>query len=260
MAQATVASTERAHPLLTNTMQSQKVGGTGCGSFGPALELPDPATAALRQTPCIRVPDFLSSSVAEELHVELREGIEYERVELGELTSQWRAVRPVGDVYFGPMCRRPGWRTSTTVANAIESFESAPFVSWLSQIAGENLTFLRPMTAYRMVQGDRLCLHDDMSSPEHAVSVAYNLSPDWEPEWGGATIFGEVTGTTALPTPTDSPIDLREWHVTNEQRFVPKFNSLLVMKLSTRFAHGVDQVLGNAPRLALVGIYGRAAF
>jgi Rps23 Pro-64 3,4-dihydroxylase Tpa1-like proline 4-hydroxylase len=61
-----------------------------------------------------------------------------------------------------------------------------------------------------------------------------------------------------LDTPPDAPFALQEWHVTNEQRFVPQFNSLLVMRLDTRYAHGVQEVTGDQPRLALVGIYGRA--
>ena len=118
--------------------------------------------------------------------------------------------------------------------------------------------FLRPPTAYRMDRGDRLCLHDDMSDPDHAISVAYNLSPGWRPELGGATMFGEVTAVTPLPTPADSPIDLRQWHIRDTRRFVPEFNSMLVMRLDVKYAHGVEEVLGGKPRFAIVGIYGRA--
>jgi hypothetical protein len=213
--------------------------------------------AALRRTPCIRVPDFLPREVAVDLRRELLHGLEYERVELGDITRQWRARRPLGDVYFGSMLRRPGWQTPASVVAALEWFESSAFLTWLSEVAGEDLAFLRPVTAYRMTRFDRLCLHDDMSDPDHAVSVAYNLSQEWRAEWGGATLFGEVAGVTALETPADSPIELRQWHIANEQRFVPEFNSLLVMRLDERYAHGVDEVTVDHPRLALVGIYGR---
>jgi len=173
------------------------------------------------------------------------------------VTRHWRGARPVGGVYFDPMLRRPGWQSPPLATAAIDWFESVRFLSWLSRVAGEELTFLRPVTAYRMGKGDRLCLHDDMSSPEHAVSVAYNVTRDWRPEWGGATLFGDVVGTTPLPTPPDSPIDLQRWHVVNERRYSPVFNSLVVMALDTRFAHGVNEIIGDGQRFALVGIYSR---
>lgn len=223
------------------------------GRFDP----PVLAAAALRHTPCLRVPGFLPAQVADDLHRELLDGVEYERVELADVTRQWRARRPLGDVYLGTMQRRPGWQTPPTVDAALAWFESDAFVTWLSRIAGEQLVFLRPVTAYRMQQGDRLCLHDDMSDPSHAVSIAYNLSRDWQPGWGGQTRFGEVTAVTPLETPPDCPIPLHEWHVANESRFVPEFNSLLVMRLDPRYAHGVAEVTVDRPRLAIIGIYGR---
>lgn len=156
------------------------------------------------------------------------------------------------------MIRRPGWITPPTVAAGLGVFESPEFVRWLSVLAGEQVAYLRPPTAYRLGRGDRICLHDDMSDPDHLVSVAYNLSGRWDPEWGGATVFGEVESVTSLPTLPESPIELREWRVRDERRFVPAFNSLLVMRLGFEYAHGVEEVLTDHFRYALVGIYGRA--
>lgn len=239
-------------------MPPKAVGAPDRGLADLEITLPAVVPAVLRRTPCLRVPNVLPADLADALYCELRDGVEYERLVLGTSTRQWRAGRPLGDVYFGPMQRRTGWSTPAVVESALAWLESPPFLSWLSGLAAEELAFLRPVTAYRMDRGDRLCLHDDMSDPNHAISVAYNLSPDWRPEWGGATVFGEVTGVTPLPTPADSPIDLRQWHVRNEQRFVPLFNSMLVMRLDLGYAHGVEEVLGDEPRFALVGIYGRA--
>jgi hypothetical protein len=222
-----------------------------------AIQLPEPGPAALHEKPCIRFHDFLPRRIAEDLRTELSEGLEYERVQLGEATRHWRALRPLGDVYFGYMVRREGWATPATVAAGLELFESREFVHWLSMLAGEQLAFLRPPTAYKLTRGDRICLHDDMSGPGHAVSVAYNLSANWDPAWGGTTLFGEVESVTPLETPPDSPIELCEWRVRDEQGFVPTFNSLLVMKLGFEYAHGVAEVLGDESRHALVGIYGR---
>jgi hypothetical protein len=195
--------------------------------------------------------------VAEALAGELAEGLLFERVELGGLTAQWRARRPLGDVYFGEMERRPGWCTPDCVTTALGFFESPPFLVWLGRLAGEELAFLRPVTAYRLERGDRICLHDDMSDPAHAVSVAYNLSRDWTAAQGGATVFGRVTGVVPVPTPPESPIPLNRWEITDEQVFWPVFNSLLVMRLGEQFAHGVREVTSDRPRVSLVGIYGR---
>ena len=219
--------------------------------------LPEAAPGALAKTPCIRFCDVLTDDAARAVAQELAQGLEYERVELSNVTRQWRAIRPVGDVYHGPMRRQPGWATPIVVDEALAGFESADFVEWLSNVAGEALQFRRPVTAYRMARGDRLCLHDDMSDPDHAVSVAYNCTADWDQTWGGGTRFGEVTGITPLPTPADSPIELQEWHIENERSFPPQFNSMLVMSLDFRFAHGVAEVTGPGSRYALVGIYAR---
>jgi hypothetical protein len=220
--------------------------------------LPAVAPAALRGTPCLRVERVMPARVAEDLHRELRDGLVYERVELGSLTRQWRAARPVGDGYFGPMLRKPGWVPQPTAQTALALFDSQPFVEWLSPIAGEKIAFLRPVTAYKLQQGDRICLHDDMSNPDHAVSVAFNLSAHWRPEDGGETIFGDVVSVTPMETPWDCAIDLKRWEITNERRFVPEFNSLLIMRLGTEFAHGVEEVTGDQPRFSLIAIYGHA--
>lgn len=174
------------------------------------------------------------------------------------MTRQWRAARPVGDGYFGAMVRRRGWTSTPAARDALAYFDSDEFVAWLSEVAGEELEFRRPVTAYRLDDGDRICLHDDMSDPDHAVSVAYNLSIGWLPEYGGETIFGDVVSVTPAETPWDCPIDLKRWEITNERRFIPKFNSLLIMRLGTQFAHGVEEVAGPVPRFSVIGIYGRA--
>jgi hypothetical protein len=197
-------------------------------------------------------------SVGMEMRRELQEGLEYERVELGSMTRQWRATRPVGDGYFGPMVRRPDWVPAPVARTALAHFDSASFVKWLSAVAGEELVFLRPVTAYKLDRGDRICLHDDMSNLDHAVSIAYNLSTQWRPEHGGATVFGDVVSVTPVDTPWDCPMDLKRWEITNERRFIPEFNSLLVMRLGTEFAHGVEEITADQPRFSVVGIYGRA--
>ena len=158
------------------------------------------------------------------------------------------------------MQRHQGWVTPRLADSVLRAFESDDFIQWLSHVTGEEIVFRRPVTAYRMGRGDRLCLHDDMSDPDHAVSVAYNCSTDWDPAWGGGTRFGRVESVTPLPTPADSPIELHEWRVTNEEVFTPQFNSLLVMRLDLKYAHGVAEITGPGSRYALVGIYARSPF
>jgi hypothetical protein len=223
-------------------------------AFGNQLAV---APAALRAAPCVRVGEFLPPEMAAELRRELEDGIEYERVELGDMTRQWRAARPVGEGYFGSMLRRPGWHSRPAALVALEYFDSPDFVDWLSLVAGEELQFLRPVTAYKLGEGDRICLHDDMSDPSHAVSVAYGLSSGWRPEYGGATIFGDVTSVARVETPWDCPFELNRWEIAGTRRFVPGFNSLLIMRLGTQYAHGVEEVTGSLPRLSVIGIYGR---
>jgi hypothetical protein len=220
--------------------------------------LPAVTHAALRDAPCQQFMDFLPRPLAEALYRELALGMVYEKVELGALTRQRRAVRPLGDVYYGRMERSAGWTTPSAVEAALAWFEKETFLDWLSDLAGERIAFRRPVTAYRMDRGDRLCLHDDVSDPDHAISIVYYLTPIWQPQWGGATVFGVVTEVNALPTPPDSPIDWREWRIRDPQRFTPQFNSLLVMRLDERYAHGVDEILADCPRFALVGIYARS--
>ena len=80
----------------------------------------------------------------------------------------------------------------------------------------------------------------------------------WRAAWGGATVFGDVIDKRRVETPWDSPIELFEWRVGEAARYVPRFNSLLVMWLDEGHAHGVEEVTSDEPRLSLIGIYARA--
>jgi len=128
MASAAVAGAQRSYALLSERAVDSR--------------------ALLRSDSCLRFDGFLSERVAGLLRAELLDGLEYERVELGGLTRQWRAVRPLGDAYFGEMARRPGWKTAPEVTDALERFESAEFTRWLSWLAGEEVVSARPVTAY----------------------------------------------------------------------------------------------------------------
>lgn len=253
VAAAAVASPQCSDALLTSHFAMP----THASSEIASSVFPVVDDGALAREPCLRLDEFFPAPVAEALERELLDGLQYERVELGTLTAQWRASRPLGDAYFGPMQRRPGWVTPECVHAALRLFESPAFVEWLGRVTGDALMFLRPVTAYRLEKADRICLHDDMSDPSHAVSIAYNLSRDWSAQDGGCTVFGEVVNVVPAETPPDSPFPLHRWEIDAERVFTPAFNSLLVMRLGEQFAHGVQAVTGSRPRLSLVGIYGR---
>lgn len=218
----------------------------------------DVADDAFPGRPFLRVTDFLRPEYAADLLAELRDGLEYERVDYAGMTRLWRGARPVGDAYFGDFLRRPGWRPRPRAVEALRAFESDWFVSWLSRVTGTEVAFLRPPTAYRLGPGDRICLHDDMSNPDHTVSVAYHLTPDWRPGQGGETTVGEVASVTPVETPADSPIDLQRWELHPGARTLePVYNSILVLRLGEQYAHGVEPVTGTEPRHSITTIYGR---
>jgi hypothetical protein len=206
-----------------------------------------------------RVENFFRQDVAQALLRFLAQVVEYERVEYGDLTRQWRGRRPVGEEYFGPLVSRNGHERDPVALEALAVFESAWFLGWLSELIGNDLCFLRPPTPYRLDPGDRICLHDDMSDPSHAVSVALNLTAGWREGDGGETRVGQVTGKQPVPTPADCPIDLYQWEVApDNQLFAPVFNSILVLRLGYEFAHAVEPVRGNQSRYSVTTIYGRA--
>jgi hypothetical protein len=206
-----------------------------------------------------RIENFFRQDVAQSLLQFLALGLEYERVEYGDLTRQWRAQRPVGEEYFGSLVSRSGHQPDPVALEALAVFESEWFLSWVSKLVDVDVCFLRPPTPYRLDPGDRVCLHDDMSDPSHAVSVALNLTPHWRTGDGGETRVGWVTGKRPVPTPADCPIDLHQWEVApGSQLLPPVFNSILVLRLGYEFAHAVEPVRGSQSRYSVTTIYGRA--
>lgn len=217
-----------------------------------------PSDASGRQ-PVVRVENFFRHDAAEALLRFLAQAVDYERVEYGDLTRLWRARRPLGEEYFGSLVTLGGQAPDPLATEALAVFESEWFLKWLAWLTGIEVCFLRPPTPYRLDPGDRICLHDDMSDPTHAVSVALNLTPDWRTGDGGETRVGRVTGKYAAPTPPDCPIDLYQWEVApDSQVLAPVFNSILVLRLGHEFAHAVEPVHGQDSRYSVTTIYGHA--
>ncbi|MFD9691780.1 hypothetical protein ACFWXO_39155 [Kitasatospora sp. NPDC059088] len=89
--------------------------------------------------------------------------------------------------------------------------------------------------------------------------MAYNLTVGWQPGQGGETTVGLVAGKEPVETPADSPIDLYQWHLHDGAAILPpQYNSILVLRLGTQFAHSVNPVLGEEPRYSVTTIYGTA--
>jgi hypothetical protein len=213
----------------------------------------------LGQRRYLRFPNFLRLEVAEALYQELCYGLKYERVNIANVTRQWRGERELGDAYFGNLQTREGWHTPELVNACYELFAHPWFVDLLSRIAGSSITFLRPATPYCLKNGDRICLHDDLSDSRHRISVVLSLTKNWRREYGGNTVIGQVLRTEELPTPPHIPFQLRRWFVGRSKSILtPRFNSLLVIRLGADVAHGVTQLQVSRPRLSLVNIYGAA--
>lgn len=206
-----------------------------------------------------RFGNFLKPEVAEAVHNELARGLRYERVDIGGITQLWRGQRELGDAYFGELLTRTSWRRSAAVQACYDLFSHPWLESVLSRLMGTPISFMRPATPYRMGDGDRICLHDDLSDPAHRVAVVLNLSKDWRRDFGGNTIVGQVSRIEDLPTPAEVPFQLRRWYLTRFRSVLtPRFNSLLVIAIEKGMAHGVTPVKVARPRLSLVSIFGHA--
>jgi hypothetical protein len=197
---------------------------------------------------------FLESSFAHALADVLLERLKYERVEYSDVTRLWRGERELGDAYFGSL----QWKGEppSEAARCEELFGSPWFTELLGDMAGAPVRLARPPSPYLLLAGDRICLHDDMSDPDHCLSVTLGLCRDWTEADGGDTVVGEVASIEDLPTPDDVPFQLRRWTLTNGGiRLRPDFNVVTVLRLSPSLAHGVNPVLTDKPRLSLVALY-----
>ncbi len=203
----------------------------------------------------IRVNQFLRPDFAREVGERIPEDLIFESIAYGGLTRLSRGAREVGDAYHGKLCWRDAPSASLDACCAI--FESNWLLQFLHTLTQREVQLMRPPSIYRMSYGDRICLHDDMSDPDHCLSVVLGLTPGWREGDGGETRFGRVASVRDLPTPPELPFQLREW--TLQDGYVtlpPAFNTLTVMRLGQDLAHGVNPVTTNRTRLSIVALYG----
>ena len=141
-----------------------------------------------------------------------------------------------------------------------EIFEHEEFEALISKIVGEKVFSIRPVSPYKFKKNNYLCLHDDMSHPQHAYEVVINLTKNWKKEYGGFAIGGFMKNRKIAATPDDFPFYLQELTLNKEQEnycAMPVFNQLTVLKLSKDLCHGTTTVITDEEeRIVIAAIFG----
>ena len=117
-----------------------------------------------------------------------------------------------------------GFLNSPAVLAFLREVTGANAISWMNAQA----TLYRP--------GDFLTVHDDLHN-EHNRLVAFvlNMTPQWQPDWGGVLQFFDTPG-----------------HI--EEGYLPTFNALNLFRVPT--AHSVSQVaMFGGLRYSVTGWY-----
>jgi len=205
---------------------------------------------------CLLLNDFFITEFATSLHNELEKSIKYQLVNLNGVTKLSRGERELGDSYFGELLAKPTKEIIATKA-LLRLLESTEFLGFLSRIVEEELIFLRPGTPYLMQEGDKICIHDDMSDQIHTCAIVFNFTTNWKKSYGGNTIVGDVLREIDLETPPEVPFQLTKLYLKKGIKILtPRFNSCLIIKLKKGLGHGVSQLKTNKNRLSFVTIYG----
>lgn len=117
-----------------------------------------------------------------------------------------RQMFPKSDHYLAKLV---GFLTSPEFFTFIREVTGLPSISWVSSAA----TLYRPL--------DFLTVHDDGLADGKLVAYVLNLTPQWQPDWGGALQFYD-----------------RGDHI--EEGYLPTFNALNLFRVPKR--HSVTQV------------------
>jgi SM-20-related protein len=116
-------------------------------------------------------------------------------------------------------------------------FLNAPhFVAFMREVTGLDTIAWMNALATRYRPGDFLTVHDDLHG-DHTRLVAYvlNMTPNWQPDWGGALQF----------------FDARD-HI--QEAYLPTFNALNLFRVPK--AHSVGQVaMFGSYRYSVTGWY-----
>lgn len=169
----------------------------------------------------LQIPDFIASEQADALHRCLAEdvpwglawfedGARYLRAgELAELSEDERAnleariqraashnyqyrygTYPILDAYLGK------WHEVPLLDSFLEALNTPAVLDLMRAISGHADIIKADAQATRYGPGDFLRLHSDASPPGQVWRVAYvlNLTPRWQPDWGGYLQFFDKSG------------------------------------------------------------------
>ncbi|MBL7913970.1 MAG: hypothetical protein JNL49_02895 [Bacteroidia bacterium] len=210
----------------------------------------------LGDKPCLSLTDFFVTEFADALYNELKDSLTYQKVNLNGVTKLNRGERELGDTYFGKFLVKQE-KEINAINTLLRLSESQEFLHFLSNIMQEEIIFLRPGTPYLMNEGDKICIHDDMSDPIHSCAVVFNFTKNWQKGYGGNTIVGTVLREVDIVTPPEVPFQLTKLFLKKEKKIItPRYNTCLILKLKKGFGHGVSQIKSNKNRLSFVTIYG----
>lgn len=202
--------------------------------------------------------NFLNNEFANACYEDLTENIRFVPHVYAKMTKMQCAERPLGSVYDGEFLRDHETQATKKSQHVFRLFEEQKFISFVSEIVGEPITFIRPATPYKFTYGNYLCLHDDMSHPYHAYEVVLNLTKNWKKSYGGYSIGGHVLRREDAYTPKGLPFQMQRIVLdTGKPHYcaIPEFNKLTVLKLDENLCHGTSTIRVNKQRIVVACIY-----
>ncbi|HSG88858.1 MAG TPA: 2OG-Fe(II) oxygenase family protein [Pseudomonadales bacterium] len=134
-----------------------------------------------------------------------------------------------------------GWGEVPLLDGFLEALNSAPVLDLVRGITGLERIVKADAQATRFGPGQFLRQHSDVSpaDQEWLVAYVYNLTPYWQPDWGGYLQFLEASG------------DVR-------RGLMPRFNVLNLLAVPQAHLVSAVSAFAGAPRYAITGWF-RAA-
>ncbi len=112
---------------------------------------------------------------------------------------------------------------------------SAEFLQYVRDLTGETSIRFADAQATRYTKGHFLTMHnDDAPGKNRRVAYVLNLTPEWQPDWGGALQFFNSEG-----------------HV--EAAFLPRFNALNLFAVPADHSVSLVAPFADKPRYSITG-------
>ncbi len=208
----------------------------------------------------IRIPDFLPREAAEALHAFLQAAPWWRTFNQGERTwdlgpesievlTPEQAAQLEQAIHQGA---RKGFQyvyetvrvseqsserseRGFPVDRLLEAMNSAPAIEMWRELTGDPDVALVDGQATRYLPGHFLTRHDDdVEGKNRVAAYVLNLSPEWQPEWGGLLQFHDATG-----------------EVTGAM--VPGFNVLNLFRVPQSHSVSIVAPFAPAPRYSVTG-------